>query len=711
MEDDKIPIVRLDPIQIPGRTVLARELVLRYTVKVGRAVANKVKPAHNNAIFESKVLSRSHAEIWTDKGKVYIQDTKSSNGTYLDGVRLSATASKSEPEELKSGMELKLGVDVTENSTSAHKCVAFQVTVIKPGQTEEDEANGVSELKDQWVPIPALLAQGEEVISKEIATLRETYVEQQSTITDMSTALSEVTVNEMKLSQQLKIIGTVLHEVDAQTEDSYQDMLQEDKLLSRIDAMESQLEYYMTRYPSKDDEVNSLRDVAVLNSNNKHVYEMKYKKLVKRAQEEKAEVEERLRIMKHDRTNTLNSAETQLLKKEKEIDEAKSDKIELFKKIQQLQTSAIGLAEQLKEKESAVTSVNEDMATEAATLQQLSEEQHAKIEVLSASVESLRVDVATKDNRIIAVTNELEKLLGLYQSAAESEAVHKKELLASKTAFEALQLELADVQKKSDASQSEWNMSQSELEQKLKSSTAEMDKLQSEQTKRIQDAESAAVSKANAEAKEEATREAKKEADALRTQVKESLHKFELAERETASLRSKLEASTTTALKTKEEISSLTKKAKSEANAQVAQAKKIAQLETAAVKLKADVKQAHEATKRMKKEKTEINQKHENSSSQHKTLKQEIEKLEMQVRTAKAQSQSSPNKAQAQEITALKSENQSQRAQLIAVKRSLDKQQQLDQRPAVDQPFPVVAMVSAVVGGFAAGVVVHMQLQ
>lgn len=113
----------------------------------------------------------------------------------------------------------------------------------------------------------------------------------------------------------------------------------------------------------------------------------------------------------------------------------------------------------------------------------------------------------------------------------------------------------------------------------------------------------------------------------------------------------------------------------------------------------------------MKKEKTEINQKHENSSSQHKTLKQEIEKLEMQVRTAKAQSQSSPNKAQAQEITALKSENQSQRAQLIAVKRSLDKQQQLDQRPAVDQPFPVVAMVSAVVGGFAAGVVVHMQLQ
>lgn len=44
-------------------------------------MANKVKPTHTNAIFDSKVLSRSHAEIWADKGKVYIQDTKSSNGT------------------------------------------------------------------------------------------------------------------------------------------------------------------------------------------------------------------------------------------------------------------------------------------------------------------------------------------------------------------------------------------------------------------------------------------------------------------------------------------------------------------------------------------------------------------------------------------------------------------------------------------------------
>ena len=65
----------------PPSALFARSPPSYLCSQVGRAVANKVKPTHTNAIFDSKVLSRSHAEIWADKGKVYIQDTKSSNGT------------------------------------------------------------------------------------------------------------------------------------------------------------------------------------------------------------------------------------------------------------------------------------------------------------------------------------------------------------------------------------------------------------------------------------------------------------------------------------------------------------------------------------------------------------------------------------------------------------------------------------------------------
>ena len=39
-------------------------------LQVGRAVANKARPTTDNAIFDSKVLSRTHAEIWADNGRV-----------------------------------------------------------------------------------------------------------------------------------------------------------------------------------------------------------------------------------------------------------------------------------------------------------------------------------------------------------------------------------------------------------------------------------------------------------------------------------------------------------------------------------------------------------------------------------------------------------------------------------------------------------------
>lgn len=65
-----------------------RTLVLDNPVKVGRSVA-RVKPMPNNAIFDCKVLSRNHALLWYEKetGKFFLQDTKSSNGTFVNNNR------------------------------------------------------------------------------------------------------------------------------------------------------------------------------------------------------------------------------------------------------------------------------------------------------------------------------------------------------------------------------------------------------------------------------------------------------------------------------------------------------------------------------------------------------------------------------------------------------------------------------------------------
>ena len=81
--------------------------------KIGRQTNQKTIPAASNGYFDSKVLSRQHAEIWADRnGKIWTRDVKSSNGTFVNGVRLSQENKESDPHELREGDTLELGIDI-----------------------------------------------------------------------------------------------------------------------------------------------------------------------------------------------------------------------------------------------------------------------------------------------------------------------------------------------------------------------------------------------------------------------------------------------------------------------------------------------------------------------------------------------------------------------------------------------------------------------
>ncbi|ROW13634.1 hypothetical protein VPNG_04502 [Cytospora leucostoma] len=98
------------------------------TLRVGRQTNNKTVPTPMNGFFDSKVLSRQHAEIWADRqGKIWIRDVKSSNGTFVNGSRLSPENRESEPHELQSGDHLELGIDIVsedQKSVVHHKVAA-----------------------------------------------------------------------------------------------------------------------------------------------------------------------------------------------------------------------------------------------------------------------------------------------------------------------------------------------------------------------------------------------------------------------------------------------------------------------------------------------------------------------------------------------------------------------------------------------------------
>ncbi|KAF2397307.1 hypothetical protein EJ06DRAFT_143939 [Trichodelitschia bisporula] len=99
-------------------------------LRIGRQTNNKTVPTAMNGYFDSKVLSRQHAEIWaTHDGKIFIRDVKSSNGTFVNGARLSPENKDSDPHELREHDMLELGIDIVseDQKTVVHHKVAARV--------------------------------------------------------------------------------------------------------------------------------------------------------------------------------------------------------------------------------------------------------------------------------------------------------------------------------------------------------------------------------------------------------------------------------------------------------------------------------------------------------------------------------------------------------------------------------------------------------
>ncbi|KAI0031846.1 hypothetical protein K488DRAFT_51159 [Vararia minispora EC-137] len=112
-------------------------------IKIGRQTNAKTTPGERNGFFDSKVLSRQHAEVWEDGGKasrrllIYIKDVKSSNGTFINSERLSSESQESEPFELKTDDIVEFGIDIVgeDNKTIVHHKVAARVVCVF---TQED---------------------------------------------------------------------------------------------------------------------------------------------------------------------------------------------------------------------------------------------------------------------------------------------------------------------------------------------------------------------------------------------------------------------------------------------------------------------------------------------------------------------------------------------------------------------------------------------
>lgn len=104
-----------------------RVLLLDVPAKIGRSHKDD-QAESGNGFFDCKVLSRQHAIIIYEEGKFYIVDTGSSNGTFVNNIRLSKSGEESKMTEIFTGDILRFGSDIVDKSRQVtQKCIVTKV--------------------------------------------------------------------------------------------------------------------------------------------------------------------------------------------------------------------------------------------------------------------------------------------------------------------------------------------------------------------------------------------------------------------------------------------------------------------------------------------------------------------------------------------------------------------------------------------------------
>ncbi|KAF9919799.1 hypothetical protein FBU30_010528 [Linnemannia zychae] len=133
-----VPHIRIVPHLDAPRSlhfeVVDKDVPEGFVLKIGRFTDKQALP--NRVTFKSKVVSRGHAEIYTERGRFYIRDTKSSSGTFLNHARLSPPGVESKPTLLKDGDVVQLGVDYQGGTQEIYRCVKMRLELNRSWQQQ-----------------------------------------------------------------------------------------------------------------------------------------------------------------------------------------------------------------------------------------------------------------------------------------------------------------------------------------------------------------------------------------------------------------------------------------------------------------------------------------------------------------------------------------------------------------------------------------------
>ncbi|XP_035402449.1 sarcolemmal membrane-associated protein isoform X31 [Cygnus atratus] len=360
-----------------------RHVYLDEPVKIGRSVA-RCRPAQNNATFDCKVLSRNHALVWFDHktGKFYLQDTKSSNGTFINSQRLSRGSEESPPCEIMSGDIIQFGVDVTENTRKGkvtHGCIVSTIKLFLP---DGMEARLRSDVIHAPLPSP---------VDKVAANTPSMYSQE---LFQLSQYLQEALHREQMLEQKLATLQRLLAVTQEASDTSWQALIDEDRLLSRLEVMGNQLQAC-----SKNQTEDSIRKELIALQEDKHNYETTAKESLRRVLQEKIEVVRKLSEVERSLSNTEDEC-THL----KEMNERTQEELrELANKYNGAVNEIKDLSDKLKVAEGKQEEIQQKGLAEKKELQHKIDEMEEREQELQAKIEALQADNDFTNERLTAL--------------------------------------------------------------------------------------------------------------------------------------------------------------------------------------------------------------------------------------------------------------------------------------------------------------------
>lgn len=359
---------------------------------VSRASA-QLKAAANNAVFDCKVLSRSHAEILGSRGKIFLKDNGSRNGSFINNHRLGTTFQESESTVLYSDDIIRFGAQARDDVTVVEKCIIARVKILDDqGKTvgirpAHDKLNNTAKINDN--------------LSKQLSNLQESLKREQDATKTLRDSLDISKRNEISLQQEVKTLNLKAENFDKEKSDL------SNSFKSTIEEKEALLDKQITLLKTATEDLAKAKGALVTSNGFLRIKEDKLVKLEKSYEELNSHNTinvEKLKILEDD--NSKLKAEHSSMSEEKEnLAKEVNLKTTLMKEkdeeITNLKTLVEADESELKETTGAYNELESLMTEEDATLLEAEEEIKKLLEIIAENQDT----ILKKDKNIIMLQN------------------------------------------------------------------------------------------------------------------------------------------------------------------------------------------------------------------------------------------------------------------------------------------------------------------